>query len=152
MGKPIAAVLLVTHDLAAKLHDDGGFLLARLPGIAAGEPIVHSLDLTTVHDLLSEEAVSVTHAVAMSVDSQRCHGVHETRSKPSETTVAKPGVTLLGLHGIQGGAQPLAALLHDIAAAKVEQVVVKQRSKEKLDGEVVNLLLVRDVHCGLDVA
>ena len=142
----------MANDISAKTHYDAGVIFARLPWKAVCQPVIGTLNLAPALDFLTEEAITVTHAVAMSVDSQRCHGVHETRSKSSEATVAKPGVTLLGLHGIQGGAQPLAALLHDIAAAKVEQVVVKQRSKEKLDGEVVNLLLVRDVHCGLDVA
>ena len=98
-GKPVAAVLLVAHHVAAELHGDGTGGLAGLPGIAVLEPGVGLLDLTAVLDLLTEEAVAIAHAVAVAGDALLGHGVEEAGGQTTEAAVAQAGVALVACTG-----------------------------------------------------
>ena len=141
LREPVAAVLLVAHDLAAKADEDGALVPAGLPRESVLKPVVHLLDLAAALDGLPEQAVAIAHAVAVAVDAERRHRVEEARGQAAEAAVAKAGVALAALDVVEPHAEVLARGLHDVADAKVQQVVVKQGTKQKLDGEVVHGLL-----------
>ena len=70
------------------------------------------------------------------------HGVQEARGKAAQATIAKARVLLLGDNVVEVDAHGGKALLNLVADAKVQQVVVEQRTKQELEGEVVDLLLL----------
>ena len=141
LGEPEAAILLVAHHVAAKLHHHGGLVLASLPGEAVLQPVVRQLHLAAALNALAEEAVAVAHAVAVTGNAHLGHGIHEARGKAAQATVAKAGVGLLARKLLQGAAKVLQRLLNNVAHAKVQQVVLQQGANQELQGEVVNLLL-----------
>ena len=135
-----AAVLLKALDAATKLDGHGLVLTADLPGIAMGEPLVGSLDLAAVDDLLLKQAVAVAHAVAVAGDALGCHGIQEACGKTAQTTVAQSRIGLLVLNDGQIEAHVVERLGDHVAHAKVEQIVVEQAADQKLDREVVHAL------------
>ena len=136
-----AAVLLKALDVATKLDGHGLILTADLPGIAVGEPLVGSLDLAAVNDLLLKQAVAVAHAVAVAGNALGCHGIQEACGQTAQATVAQSRIGLLVLDDGQVEAHVVERLGDHVAHAKVEQVVVEQAADQKLDREVVHALL-----------
>ncbi len=148
LGEPVAtSLVLVAHDLAAKLDNHRVGVAAGLPGEAVLKPVVGLLDLATTLDDLAEQAVVVAHAVAIASNALVSHRVEEARGETPKATVAQAGVCLLAADGLEGAAHVLHALGDKVVDAKVEKIVVKQRTKEELEGEVIDLLLAPLVRC-----
>ena len=135
-----ASVLLKALNAATKLDGHGLVLTTDLPGIAVGEPLVGSLDLAAVNDLLLKQAVAVAHAVAVAGDALGCHRIQEARGQTAQATVAQCRIGLLVLDDGQVEAHIVERLGDHVAHAKVEQVVVEQAADQKLDREVVHAL------------
>ena len=152
LGEPELAVLLVADDLAAKAHEHGGAVLARLPGEAVGEPVVRTLDLAAALDVLAEEAIAIPHAVAVAGHALVRHGVEEARGQTTQTAVAEAGVDLLAAEALKARAHRLDAGGDHVADAKVDQVVVEQGAEKELEGEVIDLLGALGVGLGEDRA
>ena len=106
-----------------------------------GEPLVGSLDLAAVNDLLLKQAVAVAHAVAVAGNALGCHGIQEACCKTAQATVAQRRIGLLVLDDGQVKAHVVERLGDHVTHAKVEQVVVEQAADQKLDREVVHALL-----------
>ena len=92
-----AAVLLKALDAATELDGHGLVLTTDLPGIAMGEPLVGSLDLAAVDDLLLKQAVAVAHAVTVAGNALGRHGIQEACGQTAQATVAQRRIGLLVL-------------------------------------------------------
>ena len=137
------AVLELLHiGIAVELDIDRLIRLAVLPGEAVLEPVVGDLDLVAVNDLLLKEAVLVADAAAVARQAVCCHRVDEAGREPAEAAVAEAGVRLLLVRLGEIDLQPFEDLFDRVLDAEVHEVRLEQAAEQKLDGEIVNLLLL----------
>ena len=74
-----------------------------------------------------------------------CHGVQEARGKSTQTTIAKARVYLLSGKLMKRGTHLFKALCNNVGDTKIEQVILKQWSKQELKGEVIDLLVCMNI-------
>ena len=127
---PVALILL---DMAAEADADGLVRAAHLPWVAVGEPFVGGLVLGAVHDLLLEEAVAITHAVAVARDALVRHGVEEAGGEAAQAAIAERRIGLVLLERVEVAPKLGQAVLHKVMDAKVQQVVIEQTTDQELD-------------------
>lgn len=59
------------------------------------KPVIGNLDLVAIHDFLLEDTISVSQSVSPGRNVERSHGVQETSSQATKTTIAKSSIVLL---------------------------------------------------------
>ncbi len=149
------------HDLLLRLPrlPPGGTVLARLgrhhaaevdfvrrlaplefPQVAVGEPVFRHLDLAAVADLLPEQSVHVTDAIAVGRDGERRHGLHEARGKAPEAAVAERSVRLQCLDLVEVDTEANQRLLHRLHQLEVRHRVAQQPADQKLKAKVIDAL------------
>ena len=143
LAKPeLSAFVFMANNLSAKTNDDGALVMSRFPRVALVEPVIGYLDLASALDFLTEESVAVAHAVAKAQDALGSHGVEKACGKAAQTAIAQARVSLFGQDIVELDAHAVQALGDNIADTIVEQVVVEQGTKQELQREIVDLLLV----------
>ncbi|MNL58310.1 hypothetical protein D3C87_1819370 [compost metagenome] len=87
---------LIGHGLDATAEADRINHLGTLefPGVAEIQPVFGLLLLPAVDNGLSEQAVLITNAIAMTGNAQGRHAFHEARRQASEATIAQRGIGL----------------------------------------------------------
>ena len=140
----------VPHLLQAALVTEHGFhvtverdLLHRLgaadlPGVAIFTPGVRALDLATILDLLTEQAVLVVDAVAHRRVIQGGQGVDEAGGQTTQAAVAKGHVRLLFAQIGQFQTEFTQGLFADLVQREVVQVVGGQTPHQEFSREIVN--------------
>ena len=144
-----ATVLVVGFDMAAETDLDRLVRTADLPRVPVAQPFVGVLDLASVDDILLEEAIAVTHAVAVASYALVCHGVEEAGCQTAETAISQSGIGLLLLKLRKVDPKVLQALVDHVADPEVQQVVVEKPADEEFDREVVDALLSLFCHACL---
>lgn len=76
-------------------HIDGHVVTGKLPGVKV-QPVVRNLDLVSVNDLLLEDAISVSQAIAPGGIVEGGQTVEEASSQATQATISEGGVVLLG--------------------------------------------------------
>jgi hypothetical protein len=66
----------------------------KLPRIEI-KPVVGNLNLVSIHDLLLENAISVSQTITPRREVQRCHGIQEASSKSAKTAISKSSIMFL---------------------------------------------------------
>jgi hypothetical protein len=132
----------------------------ELPGVEV-EPVVGHLDLVTVDDLLLEDTVAVSQAVAPGGEVKRSKTVEETSSQASETTVAQSSIVLLSdnvlnaeaelvqttlkmLATISNSCSKRALTLGRVLETHVQHGIVESAAHEEFETEVVDALWVAE--------
>ena len=128
---PISGVLDYTP---AEVHGVAALRTLELPRVTVAKPGVGALELLPAHDVLEENPVLVSDAVARAGNAQGRHRVDETRCEPTETAVAKASVVLL-VHGLgQRYAAFEQRFVRGVEAAEVQQAVFEQPPEKELHG------------------
>ncbi|MNR46727.1 hypothetical protein D3C85_1657320 [compost metagenome] len=81
-------------DTAAETDRVNHLRAFELPGVAEIQPVFGLLLLPAVDNGLSEQAVLITNAIAMTGNAQGRHAFHEARRQASEATIAQRGIGL----------------------------------------------------------
>lgn len=132
----------------------------ELPGVKV-EPVVGHLDLVTVDDLLLEDTVAVSQAVAPGGEVERSKAIKETSSQASETTVAQSSIMLLSDNVLDAEAElvqttfkMLATIskfclqasltLGGVLETHVQHSIVESAAHEEFETEVVDALWVSE--------
>ena len=135
------SVMPPTYSTAPPKPDRIGQLRPlELPGIAGGQPIFRQLVLPAVADLLLEESVVVTDAVAEGGYAEARHGVHEAGRQPSETAVSERGIRLQRAKLVEIDAQARKCVAHRLDHVEVGQCVEQQAANEIFDRQIADLL------------
>jgi hypothetical protein len=66
----------------------------ELPRIEV-KPVIGNFDLVPVHNFLLEDTISVSQSISPGRDVERSHGVQETGSETTKTTITKSSIVLL---------------------------------------------------------
>jgi len=88
------AVIPVLVDLAVKADFHSLIGVALQPDLTAGQPVVGTLLLPAVHDLLLEDAVLVQDGVAGAADAGGGHAIQVAGSQTAQTAVAQACIGL----------------------------------------------------------
>ena len=113
-----------THGFSVmcKMHQYRIFLTPYRPCIAVTSPVVGSLTLETVFDLLTEQTVAVADPIAIEGQVKCSCAVKETSSKPSESAIAECGIADL-FKRRQRCAHLLQCLIDFVIDTQTEQIV-----------------------------
>ena len=135
-----------SHDLLiaeGNLH--GFFFAADAPRVAEARPIVRTLSLEAVVEVLLEQAVAIPQAKAVKRQAVRSGGIEEACGQTAQAAVAERVVLdLLEDGGINSVF--LQVLIAFIEEAEIQQIVVDQAAYQELSGKVAcTLLLLRFV-------
>ena len=112
-----------------------------IPDIAALLPGIRHLDLIAVHNLLTEQPVFITNAAAKRRQFQIRQRVQKTSRKSAKAAVSEAGVGLILLHLGEGNAHLSQNLTVCVRLAQIHQVVAHGSAHQKLEGEIIKLLL-----------
>ena len=143
------AALPGLDGLAVKADLLGLIGMALDPDLTAGQPVVSSLLLPAVHDLLLEDAVLVQDGVAGAGDAVGGHAVQIAGGQAAQTAVAQASIGLLLIDGIDLDVGISQHALGNLVQAKVEQARAQAAAHEELHAEVVDLLLALAQDLGL---
>ena len=148
LDESVAAGLLVVlnADISAELDLTGIFRSLQLEGISVLQPVIRSLDLVAVLDLLLEHTIAVSDSAAVCRVAQRRQGIQETCSKSSQAAVSKCRVSLLILHLINVQSQIFEGCLDLFVSGQIDQGVAQCASHQELHGHVVQKLRVILLH------
>lgn len=127
--------MTVEHDV------DSNIMTSKLPRIKI-EPVIRHLNLITIHNLLLENTIAVPQPVTPSRVVQTGQRVQKARRKASETAVSERRIMLMVddiLNPETELAQPFPCKILDVV---VENGVIERSAHQKLEGEVVDTLLI----------
>ena len=105
-----------------------------------GEPVVGSLALLPVDQLLLEEAELVVDAVAEPRHAEGREGVEEAGRQASQAAVPEGGVAFLRQHRVERALPLLEELLGLVPEPEVEEVVLQGAADQELHRQVVDPL------------
>ena len=123
---------------SAHLDLESVFGALQRPGIAQAQPFVSRLHLPSVADLLVEDAIFVTNAVADGGNIEGGQRIHEAGGQAPQSAVAQAGLFFLLDEDVQVQAQLAHGLLGFAVDAEVDQVIGQVGSGEKLGREVAD--------------
>ena len=121
------------------------------PHLAAGQPVVGSLLLPAVDDLLLEDAVLIQNGVAGAGDAVGGHAVEVARRQTAQAAVAQAGVGFLVVDGVDLDAGVGQHALGHVVEAEVEQAGAQAAAHQELHAEVVDLLFPLAQDFGLEL-
>src|SRR5207244_13258964 len=107
------------------------------PGGAVAQPVVGSLLLRPVLDLLLEKPEFVVDPVTVSRHPQGCEGIKEARGQPSEAAITERCVRLLFQDVFQVKTHLAYCFLAGVVNPQIPQVVRKEAAEQKLHGKIV---------------
>ena len=145
------AALPGLDGLAVKADLLGLVGMALDPDLTAGQPVVSSLLLPAVYDLLLEDAVLVQDRVAGAGDAVGGHAVQIAGGQAAQTAVAQARIGLLLIDGVDLDVGISQHALGNFVQAKVEQARAQAAAHEELHAEVVDLLLALAQNLGLEL-
>mmetsp|Transcript_93812 Transcript_93812/g.195676 ORF Transcript_93812/g.195676 Transcript_93812/m.195676 type:complete len:283 (-) Transcript_93812:403-1251(-) len=138
-GSSLVAILLA---LAAKSDRIGHVRTRDLPRDRLGKPIVGLLDLPAVDDVLLEDAIAVSDAIAPARERQSGHGVQEAGGQSAETSVAETGVGFEGVELLEFEAKAGQSILEGRLQIQVNQSILERTAQQVLGRQVVGPLHV----------
>ena len=121
------------------------------PDLTAGQPVVGSLLLPAVHDLLLEDAVLIQDGVAGAGDAVGGHAVQIAGGQTAQTAVAQARIGLLLIDGVDLDIGIGQHALGNLIQAEVEQAGAQAAAHQELHAEVVDLLLALAQNLGLEL-
>jgi len=136
----VEAVVPVLTDLAVKTDLHGLIRVALQPHLTAGQPVVGTLLLPAVHDLLLEDAVLVQDGVAGAAHAGGGHAVQIAGSQTAQTAVAQACIGLFLKDAVQGDVSIGQRLLGHLVEAQIEQAHLQAAAHQELHAEVIHLL------------
>ena len=125
-------------SLVSELNQNSLGIHADAPGIAETGPVIRSLHLETVLNVLLEQAVLVADAIAIQRQLQRCSGIQEAGCQTAQAAIAQRSI-LYFFQICQIQAALLKHLLNFIVDAQAQQVVVNRTSNQELRRHVVRM-------------
>ena len=136
----LAALGIGIDDASAEMHDLRMLGALHLPGIAVLEPGIGLFDLVAVDDLLAEDAVVVSKAVAGAGDVEGGHGIEVARGEAPEAAIAEAGVGLVVAKIVPVDAVVLEGFAAELVGLEVDDVVPEKPPHEELEAQVVDAL------------
>ncbi len=127
--------------MAEELDRKHRHLPLEFPGTAGLQPIVWTLHLIAVDQLLKEQAVFVSDTVAVGRNLQGGDGIHKTGGEPPQTAVAEGGVLLLIADLRELKAKFLHRLLDLLEDAEVNYAVAERTPNKKFQRKVIDPFL-----------
>ena len=134
------AVIPVLVDLAVKADFHSLIGVALQPDLTAGQPVVGTLLLPAVHDLLLEDAVLVQDGVAGAADAGGGHAIQVAGSQTAQTAVAQACIGLFLKNAVDADVGIGQSFPCHILEAQVEQAHFQAAAHQKLHAEVIHLL------------
>jgi len=136
----VEAVVPVLVDLAVKADLHSLVRVALQPDLAAGQPVVGTLLLPAVHDLLLEDTVLVQDGVTSAADAGGGHAVQVAGSQTAQTAVAQACIGLFLKDAVNVDVSIRQSLFGHIVQAQVQQAGLEAAAHQELHAEVVHLL------------
>mmetsp|Transcript_35289 Transcript_35289/g.76152 ORF Transcript_35289/g.76152 Transcript_35289/m.76152 type:complete len:380 (-) Transcript_35289:81-1220(-) len=145
---PATLVVRVVLNAATEAHWVGHIRTRDLPRHGLGKPVVGLLDLPTVDDVLLEDAIAVSDAIAPARERQSGHGVQEAGGQSAETSVAETGVGFEGVELLEFEAKAGQSILEGRLQIQVDQGILECTAEQVLSRKVVGPL---DILLGIPV-
>mmetsp|Transcript_35292 Transcript_35292/g.76167 ORF Transcript_35292/g.76167 Transcript_35292/m.76167 type:complete len:283 (-) Transcript_35292:398-1246(-) len=139
---PATLVVRVVLNAATEAHWVGHIRTRDLPRHGLGKPVVGLLDLPTVDDVLLEDAIAVSDAIAPARERQSGHGVQEAGGQSAETSVAETGVGFEGVELLEFEAKAGQSILEGRLQIQVDQGILERATQQVLGRQVVGPLHV----------
>ena len=108
------------YNCATKAHQYAGIVFSNFPWISICQPVIGTLYLASILNLLAEEAITVSHTVTKTSHSLMGHGIKETSGKSTQSTIAKTRVYLLSSKLLKRCTHLFKALCNNIGDTKIE--------------------------------
>ena len=132
-------------DDAAEADLMAGIRPGDLPRITEAQPVLGILLLPAILDDLTEHAVIVADAIAMSGDGERGHALHEAGGQPSEAAIAQRCVMLDVAQPVVVNAEFGECRTHAIDQAEIVERVVQQPADQELQRQVIDAFALGNV-------
>ena len=136
----VEAVVPVLTDLAVKTDLHGLIRVALQPHLTAGQPVVGTLLLPAVHDLLLEDAVLVQDGVAGAADAGGGHAVQIAGSQTAQTAVAQTCIRLFLKDAVNADISVGQGLFCHLVQTQVQQAGLQAAAHQELHAQVIHLL------------
>ena len=134
------AVVPVLVDLAVKAHFHSLIGVALQPDLTAGQPVVGTLLLPAVHDLLLEDAVLVQDGVAGAADAGGGHAVQIAGSQTAQTAVAQTCIRLFLKDAVNADISVGQGLFCHLVQTQVQQAGLQAAAHQELHAQIIHLL------------
>ena len=121
------------------------------PHLAAGQPVVGSLLLPAIHDLLLEDAVLIQDGIAGARDAVGGHAVQVAGGQAAQAAVAKARVGFLGIDVVDLDVSVGQHVPGHILQAQVEQAGAQAAAHQEFHAQVVDLLFALAHGAGLEL-
>ncbi|OQA24790.1 MAG: hypothetical protein BWY59_02034 [Verrucomicrobia bacterium ADurb.Bin345] len=135
-----AAVVILVHDPAAETDFELVFGALDFPGVAMAQPVVRFLHLVSVADLLAEDAVIVSHAIAVAGQFHRRQRIEVARGETPQASVPEAGIALQVAQVVPIQPELLHRPRHVGIHAQVDDVAAHRAADQVLHGQVVHPL------------
>ena len=136
----VETVVPVLVDLAVKAHFHSLIGVALQPDLTAGQPVVGTLLLPAVHDLLLEDAVLVQDGVAGAADAGGGHAVQIAGSQTAQTAVAQTCIRLFLKDAVNVDISVGQGLFCHLVQTQVQQAGLQAAAHQELHAQVIHLL------------
>ena len=136
----VEAVVPVLVDLAVKADLHSLVRVALQPDLAAGQPVVGTLLLPAVHDLLLEDTVLVQDGVTSAADAGGGHAVQIAGSQTAQTAIAQTCIRLFLIDAVNADVSIGQGLLCHLVQTQIQQAGLQAAAHQELHAQVVHLL------------